>query len=241
MFRRVEPWRCRAGALARWWASDETLSRSRPPANGVRRRRSAERPGARPVGKECCSRKPGTRSSSRDENAPCPETPRTLVVVTGRSSACATGRRGYQTRASAPAPDRMAPASRQGESPPEPPARRASCSGRVNSVRAGVIVRAGDREGLTRLCRYAARPPFSLKRLTILPYVRVAYLLRKPSLPARWLVRRALARAQRGPRARRTPYRSLAAAGTTGWVGVPPSLGISGRRPSGSAAPHKPA
>ena len=33
------------------------------------------------------------------------------------------------------------------------------------NVHAGVMVRAGDREGLERLCRYGARPPFSLERL----------------------------------------------------------------------------
>jgi hypothetical protein len=48
------------------------------------------------------------------------------------------------------------------------------------NVHAGVMVRAGDREGLERLCRYGARPPFSLERLSILADGRVAYLLRKP-------------------------------------------------------------
>jgi hypothetical protein len=48
------------------------------------------------------------------------------------------------------------------------------------NVHAGVTVRAGDREGLERLCRYCARPPFSLERLSMLPDGRVAYLLRKP-------------------------------------------------------------
>jgi hypothetical protein len=38
----------------------------------------------------------------------------------------------------------------------------------------------GDREGLERLCRYGARPPFSLERLSILADGRVAYRLRKP-------------------------------------------------------------
>jgi hypothetical protein len=32
------------------------------------------------------------------------------------------------------------------------------------NVHAGVTVRSGDREGLERLCRYGARPPFSLER-----------------------------------------------------------------------------
>ena len=41
-------------------------------------------------------------------------------------------------------------------------------------------MRAGDREGLERLCRYGARPPFSLERLSRLADGRVAYRLRKP-------------------------------------------------------------
>ena len=48
------------------------------------------------------------------------------------------------------------------------------------NVHAGVTVRSGDREELERLCRYGARPPFSLERLSILADGRVAYLLRKP-------------------------------------------------------------
>jgi ribosomal protein S27E len=47
------------------------------------------------------------------------------------------------------------------------------------NVHAGVLVQAGDRDGLERLCRYGARPPFSLERLSILPDGRVAYRLRK--------------------------------------------------------------
>jgi hypothetical protein len=34
--------------------------------------------------------------------------------------------------------------------------------------------RARDREGLERICRYCARPPFSLERLSILADGRVA-------------------------------------------------------------------
>ncbi|XYH94925.1 transposase [Sorangium sp. So ce1128] len=41
-------------------------------------------------------------------------------------------------------------------------------------------IRAGDRAGLERLCRYGARPPFSLERISLLPDGRVAYRLRKP-------------------------------------------------------------
>ncbi len=47
-------------------------------------------------------------------------------------------------------------------------------------VHAGVTVRQGDREGLGRLLRYCARPPFALERISLLPDGRVAYLLRKP-------------------------------------------------------------
>ncbi len=47
-------------------------------------------------------------------------------------------------------------------------------------VRGQPRVRAGDRDGLERLLRYGARPPFSLERISILPDGRVAYLLRKP-------------------------------------------------------------
>jgi hypothetical protein len=47
------------------------------------------------------------------------------------------------------------------------------------NVHAGVLVEKGDREGLERLCRYGARPPFSLERLSLLADGRVAYRLRK--------------------------------------------------------------
>src|SRR5512132_2960311 len=54
------------------------------------------------------------------------------------------------------------------------------------NVHAGVTVRSGDREGLERLCRYCARPPFSLERLSILAAGRVAYLPRtQPGKSAR--------------------------------------------------------
>jgi hypothetical protein len=43
------------------------------------------------------------------------------------------------------------------------------------NVHAGVAVRAGDREGLERLCRYCARPPFSPERLSLLPDGRLAH------------------------------------------------------------------
>ena len=37
------------------------------------------------------------------------------------------------------------------------------------NIHAAVTVRAGDVEGRERLCRYGARPPFSLERLSLLP------------------------------------------------------------------------
>ena len=45
------------------------------------------------------------------------------------------------------------------------------------NLHAGVTVREGDREGLERVCRYGARPPFRLERFSILPDGRIAYLL----------------------------------------------------------------
>ena len=48
------------------------------------------------------------------------------------------------------------------------------------NVNAGITVRADDAEGRERLCRYGARPPFSLERLSLLPDGRVAYRLRRP-------------------------------------------------------------
>ena len=48
------------------------------------------------------------------------------------------------------------------------------------NIHAGVLIHKGDREGLERLCRYGARPPFSLERISLLPDGRVAYRLKKP-------------------------------------------------------------
>ncbi|XYI03647.1 transposase [Sorangium sp. So ce1128] len=45
------------------------------------------------------------------------------------------------------------------------------------NIHAGVTLRAGDRAGLERLCRYGARPPFSLERISLLPDGRLAYRL----------------------------------------------------------------
>jgi hypothetical protein len=48
------------------------------------------------------------------------------------------------------------------------------------NVHAGVTIRAGDRAGLEQLCRYAARAPVALERLSMLEDGRVASRLRKP-------------------------------------------------------------
>jgi hypothetical protein len=48
------------------------------------------------------------------------------------------------------------------------------------NVHAGVTIRTGDRVGLEHLCRYAARAPVALERLSMLQDGRVAYRLRKP-------------------------------------------------------------
>ena len=48
------------------------------------------------------------------------------------------------------------------------------------SVHAGVSIRAGDRKGLERLCKYVARPPIAADRLAQLPDGRLSYRLKTP-------------------------------------------------------------
>jgi hypothetical protein len=48
------------------------------------------------------------------------------------------------------------------------------------SVHAGVSIRADDRKGLERLCKYVARPPIVADRLTQLPDGRLCYRLKTP-------------------------------------------------------------
>ena len=48
------------------------------------------------------------------------------------------------------------------------------------SVHAGVAIRAHDRKGLERLCKYASRPPLATERLTQLPDGRLSYRLKTP-------------------------------------------------------------
>ena len=46
------------------------------------------------------------------------------------------------------------------------------------SVHAGVSIRAGDRKGLERLCKYVSRPPLAVDRLEQLPDGRLSYQLK---------------------------------------------------------------
>jgi hypothetical protein len=62
--------------------------------------------------------------------------------------------------------------------PPEKPFSRNSGDG--YNLEAGRRIRAGDREGLERICRYVVRPPFCQERLRRLPDGRVVYQLRNP-------------------------------------------------------------
>jgi hypothetical protein len=48
------------------------------------------------------------------------------------------------------------------------------------SVHAGVRIRAADRKGLERLCRYVLRPPVAVERLARLPDGRLSYRLKTP-------------------------------------------------------------
>jgi hypothetical protein len=56
------------------------------------------------------------------------------------------------------------------------------------SLHAGVRIHANDRQGLERLCRYLARPPFALERLSELPDGRLAYRMKRPRGGSLWLV-----------------------------------------------------
>jgi hypothetical protein len=63
----------------------------------------------------------------------------------------------------------------------EPPVHKRRCAMVEGfSVHANVHLHANDREGLERLCRYGARPNFSLSRLGRLSDGRVTYQLKKP-------------------------------------------------------------
>ena len=64
---------------------------------------------------------------------------------------------------------------------PRSPVRKPLCANVEGfCIHAARIVAAHDREGLERLCSYGLRPPFSQKRLSLLPDGRVRYQLRKP-------------------------------------------------------------
>ena len=62
------------------------------------------------------------------------------------------------------------------------PARRKPLTAGVDdfTLHADTAVRAGDREGLERLARYGARPPFAHKRLRLTEAGKVSYRLRRP-------------------------------------------------------------
>jgi hypothetical protein len=62
--------------------------------------------------------------------------------------------------------------------PPEKPFSRNSGDG--YNVEAGRRIRAGDRAGLERICRYIVRPPFCQERLRLLDDGRVVYKFRRP-------------------------------------------------------------
>jgi hypothetical protein len=65
--------------------------------------------------------------------------------------------------------------------PPEPPEKPFSRnSGDGYNIEAGRRIRAGDREGLERICRYIVRPPFCQERLRRLDDGRVVYQFRRP-------------------------------------------------------------
>jgi hypothetical protein len=55
------------------------------------------------------------------------------------------------------------------------------------SLHAGVAVHANDRQGLERLCRYVARPPFALERLEGLGDGRLAYRMKRLRGGSLWL------------------------------------------------------
>lgn len=64
--------------------------------------------------------------------------------------------------------------------PPPPPAKRLTASNDDFTLHADTAVAAHDRDGLERLCRYGARPPFAHRRLRLTPSGQVAYRLRYP-------------------------------------------------------------
>jgi hypothetical protein len=64
--------------------------------------------------------------------------------------------------------------------PPPPPAKRLTASVDDFTLHADTAVAAHDRDGLERLARYGARPPFAHRRLHLTPSGQVAYRLRRP-------------------------------------------------------------
>ncbi len=64
--------------------------------------------------------------------------------------------------------------------PPPPPAKRLTASLDDFTLHADTAVAAHDRDGLERLGRYGARPPFAHRRLHLTPSGQVEYRLRHP-------------------------------------------------------------
>ncbi|MBK9029889.1 MAG: transposase [Myxococcales bacterium] len=64
--------------------------------------------------------------------------------------------------------------------PPPPPAKRLTANVDDFTLHADTAVAADDRDGLERLARYGARPPFAQRRRRLTPSGQVAYRLRRP-------------------------------------------------------------
>lgn len=64
--------------------------------------------------------------------------------------------------------------------PPPPPAKRLTAQVDDFTLHADTAVAAQDRDGLERLARYGARPPFAHRRLRLTASGQVAYRLRRP-------------------------------------------------------------
>ena len=64
--------------------------------------------------------------------------------------------------------------------PPPPPAKRRTAQVDDFTLHADTAVAAHDRDGLERLARYGARPPFAHRRLRLTASGQVAYRLRRP-------------------------------------------------------------
>ncbi len=99
--------------------------------------------------------------------------------------------------------------------PPPPPAKRLTAAVDDFTLHADTAVAAHDRDGLERLCRYGARPPFAHRRLRLTPSGQVAYRLRRPWFTGQTEIVRVRSRGRRlgclGPSS------SAASSATTSW------------------------